>query len=483
MFPSKDIFANDPVFNFARHFYLHEHDHPQFKFPHECLACDFKTPYIVAAKEHIQQHGPFHDNKCPNCDEKFYTRSAVIEHFKAFPLHEGYVCGICETVFDNMESKNSHRRKKHVTKSSNVPKKPGGMRHNSPTEKIYEDQTCLYCGKVYSGHLAKSGLRSHKRRNHETPKTKDWICDECGMGFQHKEYLRMHIGKHNKTPCPQCGVGISKRDMARHFKSRHTESHLKPFICEVCKKGFSDKQKLNFHSNIHTGIMAGNCKYCGKGFSHISNMHMHERTVHEGHKRSEKSKRGQNKKFANSNPIQQHRTPNMQKCDQCGKVFSRSDKLNSHIKNVHGEKNEKAANTTVGKSLTCEHCNKVLSRADKLKNHLKSIHNIVLENVQEVEHTCKICNMVLSRADKLKNHLRNIHNNVDQVDESETIHEGQNEEKSDDIENIILGLPPQEEFNCKHCNLVLSRADTLRKHLKNVHSEITVQKEGNGEQG
>ena len=107
MFPSKDIFANDPVFNFARHFYLHEHDHPQFKFPHECLACDFKTPYIVAAKEHIEQHGPFHNNKCPNCDEKFYTRSAVIEHFKAFPLHEGYVCGICENVFDNMESKNS----------------------------------------------------------------------------------------------------------------------------------------------------------------------------------------------------------------------------------------------------------------------------------------------------------------------------------------------------------------------------------------
>ena len=208
--PSVDhISANDPVFNFARHLYLHEHEHPLFKFPHECLACDFKTPYTVNAQLHIKRQGPFHNNKCPNCEERFFIRSAFIDHFKEYPLHEGYVCGICETVFDNMESKNSHRRKKHVTKSSNVPKKPGGMRHNnSATEKIYEDQTCLYCGKVYSGHLAKSGLRSHKRRNHETPKTKDWICDECGMGFQHKEYLRMHIGKHNKTPCPQCGVGL-----------------------------------------------------------------------------------------------------------------------------------------------------------------------------------------------------------------------------------------------------------------------------------
>ena len=74
------------------------------------------------------------------------------------------------------------------------------------------------------------------------------------------------------------------------------------------------------HMNIHTGTRNQLCKYCGKSFTDTANRRMHERTVHEGFKRSEKNKGG---RPANSS---------LPKCNNCGKVFSRYDKLNNHIK-------------------------------------------------------------------------------------------------------------------------------------------------------
>ena len=79
----------------------------------------------------------------------------------------------------------------------------------------------------------------------------------------------------------------------------------------------------------------------------------------------------------------------MQKCHQCGKVFTRTDRLNIHIQNVHDKSNqdekvdvipesvhesENARVTELKREFTCEYCNLVLSRAYSLKKHVKIVH-------------------------------------------------------------------------------------------------------------
>ena len=236
--PSVDhISANDPVFNFARHLYLHEHEHPLFKFPHECLACDFKTPYTVNAQLHIKRQGPFHNNKCPNCEERFFIRSAFIDHFKEYPLHEGYVCGICELVFKDEEAKNRHRKKRgnhgklwiNPRKGKKVPPKANS-----------EDQQCPICGKLFSTNSGKSVVYKLNKHVKTCGKNlpRDWVCEDCGVGCTSKDLLRSHRQVHNKIVCKECGKMFRKKAMASHITRAHTENHLKPYICKICGKGF-----------------------------------------------------------------------------------------------------------------------------------------------------------------------------------------------------------------------------------------------------
>ena len=61
-------------FKMARHIHGHDHEHPQMSLPHECIACGYKTPYIGMVYGHITTKGPHHDNKCPKCEERFFSR-------------------------------------------------------------------------------------------------------------------------------------------------------------------------------------------------------------------------------------------------------------------------------------------------------------------------------------------------------------------------------------------------------------------------
>ena len=188
------------------------------------------------------------------------------------------------------------------------------------------------------------------------------------------------------------------------------------------------------HMNIHTGTRNQLCKYCGKSFTDTANRRMHERTVHEGFKRSEKNKGGSP---ANSS---------LPKCNNCGKVFSRYDKLNNHIKNVHEEQNNIVlTNSENNSEHTCNLCNMVLSRGDKLKNHMKNVHEEGKDAVTEAtsittkpksyhekEIVCIHCNMVVSRAYTLKKHLKNVHKIMTKGLQRKNVHEGQNQEEKED---------------------------------------------------
>ena len=92
---------------------------------------------------------------------------------------------------------------------------------------------CEGCGKVFSNQGA---LNTHRDRVHGP--SQEWPCEQCGKVFKTKYNLTGHVKTtHNKKPCPVCGKMFFTERMKTHMIATHTEDHLKPFICQVCKKG------------------------------------------------------------------------------------------------------------------------------------------------------------------------------------------------------------------------------------------------------
>ena len=53
-----------------------------------------------------------------------------------------------------------------------------------------------------------------------------------------------------------------------------------------------------------------------------------------------------------------------QKCDSCGKLFTRAHNLRGHIKSIHEGH----------KDFECESCGKLFTRAYNMRKHIKTVH-------------------------------------------------------------------------------------------------------------
>ena len=117
-------------------------------------------------------------------------------------------------------------------------------------------------------------------------------CPHCGIIFTNETKLSRHINDEHTgnnaitEPCPHCGKTFKRKAMNRHIMFLHTPDHLKPFVCQICKKGFVHKLAFSDHMNIHLGLRPYNCEFCNATFNNHSNKRMHERTTHHGYKRT-----------------------------------------------------------------------------------------------------------------------------------------------------------------------------------------------------
>jgi len=180
-----------------------------------------------------------------------------------------------------------------------------------------------------------------------------FTCKECGKQYKFVKALQNHVKKHklgtvDQFECPQCGLELSTGALlAEHRISVHgTKQEAAEFDnsaesldigvtmrlpCTYCDKTFSRKDKVNSHvRKVHCdredrdtldessgpGSEAGDeliekthtCDACPKAYKNSSHLLRHKLGAH-------------------SNVIMS--------CDHCGKHFSRRDKLNTHMKNVH----------------------------------------------------------------------------------------------------------------------------------------------------
>ena len=163
------------------------------------------------------------------------------------------------------------------------------------------------------------------------------------------------------------------------------------------------------------------------------------------------AKLGQETAVILKNHIQKiHQIHKENKCESCGKFFSRASYLRQHILIIHeGHKDKK-----------CEFCGKAFSQAHSLKRHIQIIHD-------EVKYKCESCRKNFSTAQYLKQHIH-------------VIHDGHDGHKCDSCGKTFLRLFELErhlhtihdgykDYKCEFCGKSFTVAGNLKKHIHRTH--------------
>lgn len=231
---------------------------------------------------------------------------------------------------------------------------------------------CDLCDKAFT---TKKQLFNHNR----THASKKYACDRCGKSFVRRDHLNKHIKSHKdnsedyETPCiviknesaeSLCDMIVIEETKIESRTNSEDEARIaipetesstinknipKPFKCEICRKSYRFRSRLEYHKKFTHGKKKHECPICEKPFSYPHHMKDHMRT-------HEPLSMRQPKKTDNcdARPF---------KCNVCQKAFQTDRSLAHHKRYRHGPKNHK-----------CHICGFRFAMACRLARHVHT-HN------------------------------------------------------------------------------------------------------------
>eukprot|EP00088_Acartia_fossae_P051533 TRINITY_DN5789_c0_g1_i4.p1 TRINITY_DN5789_c0_g1~~TRINITY_DN5789_c0_g1_i4.p1 ORF type:complete len:528 (+),score=91.14 TRINITY_DN5789_c0_g1_i4:34-1617(+) len=220
-------------------------------------------------KECLAQSSKIGANICDRCGASFAFTEALERHLS---INCENSCKICFQVFVSRNAVKEHMLYSH-----------GEVAAHEPKKKQSGEFSCTQCDKVYT---SKDGLRKHLKVAHQSPgaeKNVTYQCNECGKTLCNEQSLTHHMSLHKppEFPCPICGkLFHTKRYVALHSKRVHAQPEAMKYKCDVCNKGFSEKEKMESHINVHLNVKRFKCRWCERAFKDDCNRRAHERTSH-----------------------------------------------------------------------------------------------------------------------------------------------------------------------------------------------------------
>lgn len=281
-------------------------------------------------------------------------------------------------------------------------------------------------------------LKMHKKAIHDG--IRPHLCKVCGKTFSNSTKLKYHSTLHTGKPysCEICEKSFIVKsftrssDLEKHKKLVHIR--IRSFICSECGKGFTTSAILKDHLSTHSGQKRFACDMCDKSYNRLSYLSAHKKIVHKG--------------------FPSHF------CRVCAERFTSAAELTEHIISEH-----KIADQNPH---VCDQCDKIFLFPASLLNHKRAVHQGLRS------HICSICDRTFITSTNLKYHLSSAHT-------------GEKSQACDVCGASFIRPCDLQRHKQQHhqgfrphgCELCVKRfvtATHLKQHIRSAHSEDTAKK-------
>ena len=245
------------------------------KFPKKCDYCD----RYLSCRRKMESHVRSHERRgetgtrsyiCDICAEVFSLPALLAAHVKSHKNDVPCTFESCAEAFRNQQLYRIHMLHEHAVDME----KP----------KVEKKELCTDCG---AGYKSAAGLRTHQKyvcggKAKVVPQLNS-KCEVCNKAFTSYRDINVHKLLHSEPTfqCSHCDKKFHLRKyLARHIRSVHLKDENKRFRCNICQKGFTEKQNLLDHENTHTGRKPYQCRWCDNSYQNGSNLMAHERSNH-----------------------------------------------------------------------------------------------------------------------------------------------------------------------------------------------------------
>ena len=302
--------------------------------------------------------------QCEICSEEFESMDSYHDH-RPNHLTLKYLCRNCGQGFGSNAGLETHSQSKCADSKNHL--------------------RCEACHELFNSHDSR---KRHVKEKHS--ENSEFTCNMCGLSKDSLDSLRAHINGHNKERIFRCETcDKSFHDIRNLLDHRLTHARLEEVECPTCFKKLGNQKSLQIHMHRHTIKKKIPCKFCDLKFD-TKEAHLEHEQTHEEHQENnpQEHKCGDcGRTFSNKQRLQRHSQVHFEercfRCIFCGEKFQTGSALLVHKKTKHPDDYKMKK---VSKVLICEHCGFKTTHKQRLERHLQ-VHNT--EKLFECEYCGK----------------------------------------------------------------------------------------------